>query len=148
MINGLAITAGSNPSLFARIGSEQPTSFAITTVQRIVRLITSATSMVTLSMRSSLIKFVTASVAPQRTDTLSSFHRTLNVSANVISWSEIPRITVTDAWLPQLPPVSIIIGIDAASTRYAERASSKCVIIAPVNAAEIISMRSHGIRLL
>ena len=47
VINGLAITAGSNPSLFARIGSEQPTSFAITTVQRIVRLITSATRMVT-----------------------------------------------------------------------------------------------------
>ena len=37
------------------------------------------------------------------------------------------------------------IGIKAVSTTYAANASSKCVIIAPVKVADIISNNSHGI---
>ena len=64
MIKGDAITAGSNPSFFANMGSEQPTSFATKTVTTSVRHTTAATWGVTLSTTISFTKLVTARVAP------------------------------------------------------------------------------------
>ena len=44
VMNGLAITAGSNPSFFATRGMVHPISFAMMMVSDIVRLTTRATS--------------------------------------------------------------------------------------------------------
>ena len=82
-----------------------------------VRQITAATPKPTRFMSMSFAKFSAASVTPQSTDTRASFHITRKISPNVISPRDIPRITVTDDWLPQLPPVSISIGIAATRTR-------------------------------
>ena len=95
VINGFAITAGSKPSLFASIGKLHPTSFAQKTVMAIVMQTTTDTRteaytggsadihpvppamefiIVPLSKIIILIKFATASVRPQRIETLNSFH--------------------------------------------------------------------------
>lgn len=57
VMNGLAMTAGSKPMRFASTGSEQPTSFAASTVTTSVLHTTMATGMVTRSMSSNLTKF-------------------------------------------------------------------------------------------
>ena len=95
-MKGLAITAGSNPIFLASIGSEQPIILAIITVIISVKHTTSATLVVTLSIKSSFIKFATASVSPTSIATLISFHITFSVSLYSISLSESPRIIVTD----------------------------------------------------
>ena len=55
---------------------------------------------------------------------------------------------VTEACEPELPPVSISIGMKAVSTTCAASASSKPVMIMPVKVAEIISSISQGMRCL
>ena len=55
---------------------------------------------------------------------------------------------VTEACEPELPPVSISIGIKAVSTTCAASAFSKFVMIRPVKVAEIISSASQGMRCL
>ena len=57
-------------------------------------------------------------------------------------------MTVTEDWEPQLPPVSISMGIKAVSTGSKLRASSKEVMIIPVKVAETIKSISQGIRCL
>ena len=54
------------------------------------------------------------------------------------------RMTVTDDWEPEFPPVSISIGMKAVRMTSCESAFSKLVIIRPVNVAEIISSISQG----
>ena len=71
-MNGLAITAGSKPIFLANIGREHPIIFAIITVTINVRHTTSATLVVTLSIRSSFAKFAIASVMPVKAATLIS----------------------------------------------------------------------------
>ena len=116
-MKGDAMTAGSKPIFLASSGSVQPTTLAANTVTTSVRQMTSATVMVMgfpkiiLSTSMSLTKFAAASVAPQMTATRISFQMTRKRSENSISSSEIPRMTVTLACEPQLPPVSISIGI-------------------------------------
>ena len=151
VIKGLAITAGSKPIFLASIGKEQPITFATITVKSNAMQTTAATRIVmsalsrSLSISSILTKVATARVSPQRTETLISFQITHTISLNSISPSDIPRITVTDAWLPELPPVPMSMGIKEVSTTCAARALSNPVIIIPVNVAETISRRSHGI---
>ena len=55
---------------------------------------------------------------------------------------------VTDDCEPELPPVPMSIGMNAVSTIEAARLDSNELMIIPVNVAEIMSMRSHGIRLI
>ena len=75
--------------------------FAHTTVSSIVRQMTAATTGViglwNMSRSTSMIfkKFAAASVAPQITPTRISFQTTFGRSANPISSSEMPRMTVT-----------------------------------------------------
>ena len=69
------------------------------------------------------------------------------MAGNSISPSEIPRITATEAWLPELPPVPIIMGINAVRATIFERAVSNDEIIMPVSVADIINTKSHGIRI-
>ena len=56
-------------------------------------------------------------------------------------------MTVTEDWLPQLPPVSMSMGIKAVSTTCAARAFSKWVMMAPVKVADSISSSSQKMRL-
>ena len=86
-----------------------------------------------------------ASVKPQATPTLISFQITLNISFRSISLSESARIIVALAWPPELPPVSISIGINAVRTIIAASFSSNDVIIIPVKVALIIKSKSQGI---
>ena len=89
-----------------------------------VRHTISATVIPTLSIIIIFTKFAAARVIPQSTATLISFQITLNISENSISLSESPRIIVTEACPPALPPVSISIGIKLVSTTYVPSAFS------------------------
>ena len=117
VIKGEAMTAGSKPTFFARSGRAQPTSFAAKTVKIRVRQMTAATVRVMglpKSSRSTSISFAklaAESTTPQTRATRHSFQMTRKRSENSISPRERPRITVTLAWEPQLPPVSISMGI-------------------------------------
>ena len=51
-----------------------------------------------------------------RTETRISFQMTCNMSRGRISSSAMPRMTVTEAWLPAFPPVPMIIGTQAMRT--------------------------------
>ena len=88
----------------------------------------------------------TASARPHRKDTRNSFQMTLKMSLNSNSPSESARMTETEAWLPELPPVSISMGTDANSTGTSFSESSKRVMTMPVNVPETISSSSHGMR--
>ena len=112
VINGLAITAGSNPNFLANIGREQPTILAIDTVNTNVKHTTNATLVVTLSININLTKLAAAKVIPIINETLNSFHITFNKSVNSISLRDKLRIIVTLACPQALPPVSISIGIN------------------------------------
>ena len=147
------MTAGSKPSFFASSGSVPPTSLARNTVTAIDRLTTSATHVVTDSdLRSMwstsmiLPKQAMARQMPQRTATRISFQTTLKMSRNSISSRLMPRMTVTHACEPELPPVSISIGMNAVRHGSTPSASSKLVMTRPVSVAEIISSISQGIR--
>ena len=50
---------------------------------------------------------------PQRTATRISFQTTVKMSRNSISSRLMPRMTVTQACEPELPPVSISMGMNA-----------------------------------
>ena len=54
---------------------------------------------------------------------------------------------VAEAWPPELPPVSISMGMKLVSTTLAARASSKDEMIPLVKVAEIIKNSSQGARL-
>ena len=56
------------------------------------------------------------------------------------------RMTVTEDWEPQLPPVSISMGINETSSGSVAIAASKCSSIAPVTIAESMRTRSQMIR--
>ena len=111
VMKGLAITAGSKPIFFASSGSVQPTNFAQNTVTTRVRHMVSATINSRPSKSMSFAKLHTASVIPHTSATLNSFHMTLKMSLNSISPRDMARIMVTDACPPELPPVSMSIGI-------------------------------------
>ena len=95
VMNGLTITAGSNPAFFASNGKEHPISFAINTVQTNVKFTTKFICQSTWSIIISLKKFAIASVIPHNRATRISFQITLRMSLNSTSYSEIPRIMVT-----------------------------------------------------
>ena len=50
VMNGLAITVGSNPSFLVKIGSVQPINLATTTIIKIVKQMTTATLVVTAEL--------------------------------------------------------------------------------------------------
>ena len=84
VINGLAITAGSNPNFLAPIGKIEPTNLAITTVIAKVIHTARATGTETLSISNSLTKLQTDNTIEQRNATLNSLNTTLNISLNSI----------------------------------------------------------------
>ena len=123
VINGLAMTAGSKPIFLASRGKVQPMSFAITTVTHIVRLTTKATTTVTDSFpnrrpSTSIIfaKQAAERAMPHMKAVASSLRITLPMSLNSTSPRERARMTVTEDWEPEFPPVSMSIGIKAVST--------------------------------
>ena len=140
--------------VLASIGRVQPITLAIKTAITSVRQTTSATTAFisafpksSPSINMTLAKLTIASAAPHRIDTLISFHMTLAMSLSSMFPSDRPRIMVADACPPALPPVSMSIGMNAVRTTLAASFSSKPVIIIPVNVAETMSKRSHGMRL-
>ena len=149
-MSGEAITAGSSLNLLASIGRKLPISLAIiivpTSVSDTTRAIKSPLSTPLKSNIINFAKFAAARVIPQRIETLTSFHKTLMAFEKETSPSDNARITDTEACEPALPPVPVIIGINAESTIAPESAPSKCVMIALVKVAESIRMRSQGIR--
>ena len=84
-MNGLTITAGSNPAFFASNGKQHPISFAINTVQTNVRLTTRFICKSTWSTIISLMKLAIASVMPHNSATRISFHITFKISLNSTS---------------------------------------------------------------
>ena len=72
-----------------------------------------ATKVDTPSITNNLMKLQIAKIKAHKKATLTSFHQTLNISENSISFNESALITLTLAWPPAFPPVSINIGINA-----------------------------------
>ena len=146
VIIGLAMTAGSKPSFFAPIGSRQPTIIAMMTVQNSVTETTAAIIMLVLVKMMMRRKLTSASAAPETTATPISLISTRGQSRSSISPSARLRMTVTEVWLPELPALSISIGMNAVSSTAPESSVSKWVMMVEVNVAEIISSISHGRR--
>ena len=71
-----------------------------------------------------LIAFTTAKVTPTIIATEDSFNKTFKTSFNSISSVARPLIIIVEACAPQLPPVSIIIGINDTSIATWAKASS------------------------
>ena len=140
------MTAGSKPRRLASIGRVQPMSLAMTMVKKMVSATTDATVASFRSSSITLPKTTTPRVRAHRTDTRSSFQITRSQSANSTSPRDIARIMVTDACPPELPPVSISIGMNRVRAALAARASSKKPRMVPVKVAEIISSSSQGMR--
>ena len=92
-----------------------------------------------------LAKHSAASTTPHSIAVRTSFQMTFSRSLNSSSPRDSARITVTEDWDPELPPVSISIGIKAVRQTMAASFSSKLVRIRPVKVAETISRDSHGI---
>ena len=63
---------------------------------------------------------------------------------NSTSPRDMARMMVTDAWPPELPPVSMSMGMNRVRAALAARASSKKPRMVPVKVAEIISTASPG----
>ena len=55
-------------------------------------------------------------------------------------------MTRVEDWEPQLPPVSMSMGMNAASTTTEESTSWKPLMMPPVNVAEIMSTSSQTMR--
>ena len=89
-----------------------------------------------------------ASARPTSSATRSSFQSMLSASAKCSSSTARPRMMSVELWEPQLPPVSIIIGMNDTSSGTAANAASYFEIIAPVMLAEIISTSSQMTRCL
>ena len=85
---------------------------------------------------------------PHSSATRSSFHMTASTSENSTSPSDRARMTATDDWEPELPPVPESMGIKEVRITQAARADSKPVMIRPVKVADSMSSMSHGIRAL
>ena len=141
------------PIFSAHMGRVQPTTLAQMTVNTRVRHTTRATRGVTsglcMSHRSTIIIFTKLAQArhtPHSTATRISFHTTRTMSEKSISSSDKARITATDDWEPELPPVPESMGMKEVSTTQAARALSKLVMMMPVKVAESISSSSHGMR--
>ena len=81
------------------------------TLDIIVGAVESATGTVIRSSSISLMKLMPARVRPHRTATRISFQITRKKSRNSISFRDSPRMMETLACDPELPPVSISIGI-------------------------------------
>ena len=153
VMKGLAVTAGSSPILFARMGREQPMNFAQITTTASVRHITAATVtvrpgvlMMRISKRYNFMKFTTERVMAHISETRNSFHITLKTSMKCMSPSESPLMMVTDACEPQLPPVPISIGMYAVKITRADSFFSNDEMIILVKVADIIRIRSQGKR--
>ena len=155
VMKGLAITAGSKPRRLASSGNVQPTNLAMITVTHSVRHTALLTSklmlLLPISIRSTskiFTKHTTDKAMPHRMAVRNSFHMTLKISPSFSSSRLKARMTVTEDWEPQLPPVSISMGIKAVRAGSRLRASSKEVMIMPVKVADTISSISQGIRCL
>lgn len=123
----------------------QPISLASIIVNiRVVQTV-KATSIGIRSIIISLMKLHNARVIEHNKATRDSFHITLKISLNSISFKDNARITLTLDWLPAFPPVSISIGMMAVRIVYAFNSSSKLSIILPVKVAEIIKSSNQGI---
>ena len=151
VIKGDAITAGSRPIPFAAMGRSAPVSFAIMTVAksasataRATARVTSGFCIISLSTRSTLAKATDASTAPVISPQSASFNIIGTILRRSISPSDMLRITVTETWAPELPPVSISIGTKR--TRTVGKSASNLLSIAPESVAEIIRSKSQGIR--
>ena len=105
------MTAGSKPSRSATRGRTAPMHLAKSTTNTMVMHTTSATGTVIRSSSISLMKLMPARVRPHRTATRISFQITRKKSRNSISFRDSPRMMETLACDPELPPVSISIGI-------------------------------------
>ena len=90
-------------------------------------------------------KQATASTRPQQTEVRISFQMTLGRSRNSSSPRDRARMMVTEDWEPELPPVSMSMGIKAVRATWAARAFSKLVMMMPVKVADTISSSSQGI---
>ena len=88
VINGLAITAGSNPIFLASIGKVHPITFATIIAINSVEQTTIPTKTSTLSINISFKKFAITNVNPQSTATLTSFQITFKISENSISFKD------------------------------------------------------------
>src|SRR5574344_152707 len=95
VINGLAITAGSNFSFLANKGNVEPITLANITVITKVKQTTPAIFMLTPSINNILAKLASANVTPHKTATLISFHTIFNKSLSSISFKYNLRIIVT-----------------------------------------------------
>ena len=153
VMKGEAMTAGSMPIFSATMGRVQPTTLAHSTVNTRVRQTTRATIGVTsglcISQWSTNIifaKLATARHRPHSTDTRISFHTTAAMSENSISPRDRARITATDDWEPEFPPVPDSMGIKEVSTTQAASADSKLVMMMPVKVADSMSSISQGMR--
>ena len=118
VMNGLAITAGSTPILFAIIGRVAPTNFATITASSNVRHTTKATVTPTRSKTRSFTKLHIPNVTPHRSAVRISFQITRYQSLNRISSSESPRMIMALAWPPAFPPVSSSCKLQRPSSSY------------------------------
>ena len=144
VIIGDDTSAGARGTAFARIGIQQPINLArITTAKRVTA--TTAPTIICPETNHIQKKLNTARAVPTIRDMENSFQITLKMSLILISSSASPRIIVTEACEPQLPPVSISIGINDTITGRAEIASSNPEMILPVIVDVNISKISHGI---
>ena len=114
----LSGTGGSSPIFSASSGREQPTHLAKITTNRMVMHTTRHTMGVTSALPSSrrsitsiLTKLAPARHRPHSRETRSSFHRTFSTSEKSTSSRLRARITATEAWVPELPPVPDSMGI-------------------------------------
>ena len=69
-------------------------------------------------------KLIAASSAPHSMPTRSSFQITRRRSDSAISLTAIPRIIMVLAWLPELPPVSMSVGMNPTSSGIAANVAS------------------------
>jgi len=124
VIRGAAMIAGSNLILFAARGKRQPTVFAINTVASKLTEIVRHKSKSLPFIIYTRIKFTVPNARPHKKATRSSSHKTVKVFLKRISPRAIPRITRAEDWQPELPPVSISMGIKAIRTGRTVNASS------------------------
>ena len=141
------MTAGSRCTAFAAMGSRPPRHLETITVTSSERLTARATAAPVCGSKSRMRpKLTAASAAPHSRLTASSLFSTRSASRGRISPSARPRMTRVEDWEPQLPPVSMSMGMNAASTTTEESTSWKPLMMPPVNVAEIMSTSSQTMR--
>ena len=97
VINGLAITAGSRFTLFAKIGRHAPASFATIIVTISERETTIEIATPALSISITFANATIAKVTPHKRETRNSFQSILKILPIRISPSDRLLIMVTDA---------------------------------------------------